>query len=272
MTRHYEVELLDAVDGRLGPAARREVDAHLAECNTCRSSFEQLRWVRQVLAANQPAEELPPELAARLGAALDAEDHAEADIPGMQVPRPAAPRFVGWAPAALAVAAAVVIAIGVFTPRGPVAPTVVTIVARDFDAYRTGALPLALTTTNGTQLQTFLDANQIGFGVRVLDLGMMGYTLTGGRVIALNGRPAALIAYRANAGSPLVCVMYLGDAASLTRGASLREHNGFTFYVHRVGGSTLVAWQEGALTCVLVSDAEPEAVIRLAFEKAMRAA
>ena len=56
MTRHYEAELLEAVYGRLGPVARREGDAHLTECSTCHASFEQLRWVRQVLAAKQPAE------------------------------------------------------------------------------------------------------------------------------------------------------------------------------------------------------------------------
>ena len=273
MTRHYEDEVLAAVDGRLDAAGRRELDIHLAECRTCRASFEELRWVRQTLAVGQPAEEdPPPTLAARITAALDAEDRAGGVLAAAQMPRPAAARSVRWAPAALSIAAAAVVVIGLFVRSSRVAPTVVTTVARDFDSYRNGALPLSVATTNGPQLQTFLDTQHIGFAVRVLDLSMMGYRLSGGSVIVLDGHPAALIAYRADAASPVVCVMYLGEAAALTRGATLREHNGFTFYVHRMGGRTLVAWQEGTVTCVLVSDAEPEAVIRLAFEKAMRAA
>ena len=65
--------------------------------------------------------------------------------------------------------------------------------------------------------------------------------------------------------------MYLGDAAAAASG-EVREHAGITFHVHRMAGRTVVAWQEGRVTCALVSDGEPNEVLQLAIAKAMKAA
>src|SRR2546427_8170509 len=82
------------------------------------------------------------------------------------------------------------------------------------------------------------------------------------------GRPSALFAYRGPEGRDLVCQMYEGRLEELPRSDDVREHNGITFQVYRAGRLTVVFWQEGAVVCVLASDAEAETVIQLAYAKA----
>jgi hypothetical protein len=53
--------------------------------------------------------------------------------------------------------------------------------------------------------------------------------------------------------------------------AETREHDGIPFDIFQVEGPTLVFWPEGDVLCVLVSDGEADALIQLAFAKAMRA-
>jgi hypothetical protein len=43
-----------------------------------------------------------------------------------------------------------------------------------------------------------------------------------------------------------------------------------SFQIYRVGELTLVFWQEGTMVCVLASDAKSEAVIQLAYAKAVK--
>jgi len=64
--------------------------------------------------------------------------------------------------------------------------------------------------------------------------------------------------------------MYEGQLADLPRSDDEREHNGITFRVYRAGTVTLVFWQEGPVVCVLASDADAEAVIQLAYAKAVK--
>jgi hypothetical protein len=64
--------------------------------------------------------------------------------------------------------------------------------------------------------------------------------------------------------------MYEGWLGDLPRTDDVREHNGIIFQVYRTSGLTLVFWQEGAVVCVLASDAESEAVIQLAYAKAVK--
>jgi anti-sigma factor RsiW len=143
-------------------------------------------------------------------------------------------------------------------------------VARDFSAYSSGELVLAVQARDPATIERYFAGNGIPFTTRVFDLGMMGYELSGGRVNRLHGRASALFAYRESDGRLLVCQMYEGSVAERPPAAETRVNNGITFFVHRVGWTTLVFWQEGDVVCVLASDAAPEDVIQLAFAKAVK--
>jgi DNA-binding transcriptional ArsR family regulator len=59
--------------------------------------------------------------------------------------------------------------------------------------------------------------------------------------------------------------------AELPPPPSERVDDGIAFHVHAREGLTLVFWPEADVLCVLVSDGEPEALLQLAFAKAMKA-
>lgn len=267
MTTHYESELQDAVDGRLDATGRREVEAHVAVCASCRTTYERLRWVKEALAVAGESEDVPPKLGARIRSALDQEDRI-ADAPVGVAPRP---RWRARWVAALAAGVLVIAGVTLLTRSRPNRQDVIVAVAEDFDRFRSGASVPDLATDDGERLRSFFAAAALGFDVRVLDLSMMGYRIVGGGLETVGNRHVALLVYRADPDRVVLCAMYLGDAAA-GAGGEVREHAGITFHVHRLAGRTVVVWQEGRVTCALVSDGEPDDVFQLAIAKAMKAA
>jgi anti-sigma factor RsiW len=258
---HLGTTLQDFLDGRLDAAHQAEVRAHLQGCPQCRGQLEVLRWVRDVALKQLPGEEVPPALAERVAAALDAADERA---------RPAASPTFGWRWRRWAGAGALVAAVLVLLLAWPPRADLVDAVANDFTAYSSGGLALDLRSSDGETVESLFVAGGMDFRTRVFDLGMMGYQLVGGRVHRLGSRPSALFAYRDPAGQNIVCQMYHGRLADLPRPDDVREHGGITFQVYRTGAVTLVFWQEGSVVCVLASDVEYEAVIQLAYAKAVK--
>ena len=134
--------LQDFIDGRLDETRQVEVRAHLDGCSQCRAELEALRWVRDVALKQLPGEEVPPALADRVAAALDAADGR---------PRPAVRSTIRrrgwkWATAGALLAGAAVALLIVSRPRADV----VDAVARDFAQYSSGNLALDLRTSDGT--------------------------------------------------------------------------------------------------------------------------
>jgi anti-sigma factor RsiW len=259
--KHLGSALQDFLDGRLDPARQVEVQAHLEACPQCRGELEALRWVRDIALKKLPGEELPPALAERVATTLDAVD---------QHARPAASPILGrrwrrWAAAGALVTAALILLLS-----WPPSPDLADAVANDFTAYSSGALDLDLRSSDGEAVESLFAAGGIEFRTRVFDLGMMQYQLAGGRIHHLRNRPSVLFAYRGPEGRNLICQMYEGQLTELPRPDEVREHDGITFKVYRAGRLTLVFWQEGAVVCVLASDAESEAVIQLAYAKAVK--
>jgi anti-sigma factor RsiW len=259
---HLGATLQDFLDGRLDAAGQAEVRAHLDDCRQCRGRLEALRWVRDVALKRLPDQEVPGTLAGRIAAALDAED--ERTRPAARSTR--ARRWRTWAGAGAVLAAAALAIVLLFLPR----PDLTDTAAHDFEEYSSGRLDLDLRSSDPAAVETMFAAGGIDFRTRVFDLGMMEYRLIGGRIHRLRGRPSALFAYRGPGGRDLVCQMYQGWLDDLPPPEERREHNGISFRVYRAGALTLVFWQEGEVVCVLVSDASPEAVIQLAFAKAVK--
>jgi hypothetical protein len=127
-----------------------------------------------------------------------------------------------------------------------------------------------LKTEDVKEMEKFFSEEGIPFKTRVFDLGMMNYRLLGGRTHKLITRKSAFFVYRGKGDDILICQMYPGRVTELPAGAVQRENKGIRFYVYRVKGLTLTFWQEGAVTCVLTSDIDPEELLQLAFAKAVK--
>lgn len=252
---HPGEELQDLLDGRLAEPRRAAVAAHVAACPHCRRELDALRLVKTSLAERFPAEAPPPDLAERVRAALDRSD------------RSAAPRRVSrraWIGAALAASIALLV-----WRRGHKSSPLPSLVALDYAALAAGDLALDIRSEDPREVEAHFARGGIDFPTHVYDLGMMQYTLAGGRVHDLDGRRSALFAYRGPDGTPLVCQMYEGRVSELPPDGDRRVHRGITFNVYRSGDVTVVFWQEGTVVCVLASRGPAETVVQLAFVKAM---
>ncbi|HXV64685.1 MAG TPA: zf-HC2 domain-containing protein [Vicinamibacteria bacterium] len=252
---HPKDALQDALDGRLVPHERAELDEHLASCSDCRRELEALRWTKAQAASGSV--ELPPDLETSLRAAFDEEDRASAR-------RSPLPRAVSWIAAAAALVAAIWFAARLLTPSIP------ELVAAEVEAYASNDMDFEIRSRNVSELESFFVQREMPFKVTVYDLGMMDYGLEAGAVRSLGGRTGSLVAYRSADGRVLLCRMYLGHVSELPAPSEQRTNEGITFYLYRDQGTTLVFWQEGAMVCVLAGDADTETIVQLAFAKAVR--
>jgi anti-sigma factor RsiW len=265
---HVDDRIDDWIDGRLDTAERRELEEHLASCERCRALRDGLLAVREAVrrsAVAPPATDLAPALSGWLDAEDAAAGSAGPRTAGAPARRSAAVRLA----AAAALAAAALAAALWFTgERGPSEDPVVAAFA-DFTALAAGALPGALVTRDGAEVEARWRSAELPFPVRLIDLSMMGIEVAGGDVSLLGGRRAARAVYRAPHGW-IVCWMF--EAAGAPRWAPSDErarHGGFEFEIHRRPGATLVLWREGAVVCLLVGGGDPQSILALARAKAM---
>ena len=250
---HLGEELQDLLDGRLDASRRADAERHLEVCEACRREWQRLAAVRTAVRTALAPVELPAGLAEKTAEQLDRSDRIRRPLP------------MKSAAAIAAGLAAMVFFLWIGRSRD-----VATVANRDYEAVRQERVPLGLRTEDPQVLERFFVDHGIRFRTRVFDLGMMGYRLVGGRVHSVRGRPSALFVYRGGENKILVCQMFEGGTRDLPRGAEVREHGGIPFSVYRRDGRTIVFWPEGQVLCVLVSDADAEEVIALAFAKAVR--
>ena len=257
----HELDALsEALDGRLTGAPLEATLARVRSCPECRAAYEAMAWTRKQV-ARLTAVDFPAELEAHIRGGLDRESARPA-----QVVR--ARRAVG-----VALAAVLVLSLAAVVARQwSRAPGLVAAVAADYRERASGQLVLALETSDPARLESRLAAAPLGFPPRVYDLRMMGYELRGGVARIVSGRARAVIVYREVAtGRELFCEMVVGRLSDLPAPDSVREHDEIQFQVHAVGDVTLVIWPEGDVLCVLAGAGDPEALVQLAFAKAMKA-
>ncbi|MGD9904330.1 MAG: anti-sigma factor [Vicinamibacterales bacterium] len=259
---HPTERLVDLVDGRLAAAEAAAIEQHLAGCAECRREVAWLKAWHTAAGVARDGAAAPADLRARIAAALDEVDRAQALA---KAPAAASGRR-GWLWAGLAAAAMLLLYLA--GPWRPTAVDAVEVARRDFAAVQSGAVALAEQTNDPTALERYFAAAP-GPRVRVIDLAMMGWTLEGGASRPFAGQPSALYAYRAADGRHLVCQMYEGQLAALPPADAVQRQNGFEFRVYTRDGVTLVFWQEGELVCVLASDLPAAEVVALATAKAM---
>lgn len=259
----HDLDLLsEALDGRLSEQGEADVVARMRVCSACRSAYETMSWAR-TQARRAPVQAIPEGLEAGLRAQL-----RDATSGTTGAPRRWRRALIGFA-----AAAALVLGLASLLTRTPVSPpSLPEAVASDYRLVTSGRLDLALETDDAGRLEAWFAEARLGFPVRVFDLKMMGYTLRGGAIRALASGQGALSVYREVAtGRDVLCEMLRVSPSALPPPAERREHDGISFKVYRMDGVTLVFWPEGEVLCVLAGSGDPEALVQLAFAKAMKA-
>lgn len=250
--------LHELVDGRLGVDRREEVERHLRECERCRQDLAALSAVKRAV-GRLPQADVPEGFEARLSAALDA-----ASGPSRPSDVATGAAWRRWL-APVAVAAALALAVVLWWWPNPSLSQSAAAAVSD---YRAGRLVTTTQEHDAVRLNAYF-ADRVSFPVRVFDLGMMGYTIEGGRVHEVGGHSSALWVYRGSAGS-IICQMYRGLTAELPAPVESRVANGITFLIYHEDGGTQVFWQEGDVVCVLASALPSDEVVNLAIAKAMK--
>ena len=260
--RHSLEVLQDLLDGGLDAHVVPELRAHLAACPICAAEYDRLASGKAAAERMRGAPELPPGLAASLSDALDNED-ASGSVGGRKPHIYSRRAF--WMSGA---AAAVVLLAALWRGVGRGRPDPVQSAADTYRSVVREGLPLSFATNRPADLEAHF-AQVSAPRVRVLDLGMMGFTLEGGRAHSVGNAPSALYTYRNAAGGRLVCQMYEGAVEALPAADEVRRNESFQFHVFRRGAVTLVFWQEGPIVCALASERPSEEVVQLAMAKAM---
>jgi hypothetical protein len=264
--KHPRSELQDLIDGRLGAGVSAAVERHVATCETCSAELDLLREARSSVAALETDDDVQALLESRIRSALDDEDRGASAVlePLPLAPPPRSPVRT-WL--ALAAGIAAVVAGSLWLARSD--PAMPDRIARDFEGYQEGRLALDFFSSDAAAIETFLAER--GLAYRVIDLGMMSWTLAGGRDHELGGTRATFVPYTDPGGRVLLCQMYVGLLDDLPVADEVRENEGITFRIYRRGGITVAFWLEGDVVCVLASDIDSEELIELAFAKAMKA-
>lgn len=263
-SRHFKEELQELLDGRLDPAVRETVERHLESCAECRRELEALRWTKRFAAKQFAGAEEPAELRGNIMRAVRSsagEDKSKIVRPNFFTP--GVRSVLPWAALAAAVA---ILAASYFFWR----PKLPELIARNYRAYEGQTLVLEKKTSDVKEMENYFAEHGVTFKTRVFDLDMMSYSLVGGRVQRVRGRPGALFVYRGQGEQPLLCQMFSGKVEDLPSGAVRREHKGIIFYRYQVKDLTVVFWPEGRVMCALVSDIAPKKVLDLAFAKAVK--
>jgi anti-sigma factor RsiW len=229
-------DLLHAyVDGELDLAHTLEVERHLETCPACSRACTGLRELGTALRAALPRFEPPAGLHHRVRAAVRRQEQ-----------RPAARR---WRLAGLA-AALVLLAVGVASlgvlARG--APAHDRLVQEVIDSHvRSQLLASHLMDVESSDRHTVKPwfQGRLDFAPLVRDLGDDGFTLVGGRLDYVNGRPVAAVVYRRRRH---VINLLTWPAAAGEKDAAVRSETR--------QGYQVVSWRRHGLNGWAVSDLE----------------
>jgi anti-sigma factor RsiW len=235
-------------DGELEAGRAAALVEHVAQCTHCQLVSAQLEQSRTLLRA-APRYPMPRELRSSIEKALEAQ--APASEP--RAPRRVANRtaLLGWA---AALAASVVLAIMLLTPRAPDVEG--QLVASHVRSLQLQSHLIDVESSDHHTVRPWF-AGKVDFAPLVKELRGDGFPLKGGRIDVVGGRPVSVLVYQA--GRHIVSVYMWPERAGM--GDMLRTQ--------RADGFNLRQWREGGLVVACISDLSADELER--FENRWRA-
>jgi anti-sigma factor RsiW len=241
------------LDGELDPSRTREVEAHVGGCPRCAAELRQFREMRAAMRDERMTFAAPAALRSRIEAALAPAPVVCAATPSRR-----------WLLQGFAIGSALSAAAAV----GIVA--VVTQTAQDdrllgdvVSAHLRSLQPSHLTDVVAADRQALRPwfSGKVAVAPPVIDLAAKGFTLVGGRLDFLDGKPAAALVYRSGAH-----VINLFVAAASTTGHVAAK-------AETAQGFSLQRWSDQGMRFIAISDlgADELKEFHLQFETALRA-
>jgi anti-sigma factor RsiW len=233
-----EILLHALADGELDAGNARAIEAHVATCANCAQRLREIRGIREALAGRALQFEAPASLRAKI----------EASLPALA----STPRAVRTSRRSLLQG----FALGTALSSAIAASVVVMMLRGDDDQRIIGeAVSAHLRSLQADHLTDVLSTDQhtvkpwfngrIEFAPPVIDLTAQGFTLIGGRLDYIDGKPAASLVYQRRKHVINLFVTQIGGAEHSPGGETVQGFN-----VRR--------WSAGGLTFIAVSDINAE--------------
>jgi anti-sigma factor RsiW len=235
-------------DGELDAGRAAALVEHAAQCSHCRDVSEQLARSRALL-RGVPRYPVPKGLRDSVEKAVRAQSRQETH--GKELPAPS--RRTAWLGWATALAASVVLAVMVITPRSPDLES--QLVASHVRSLQLESHLIDVPSSDHHTVRPWF-SGKVDFAPLVKELGTDGYELKGGRVDIVGGRPVAVLVYQA--GRHLVAVYMWPER---TGAGELRSQ--------QVDGFNVRRWTESGLVVSCISDLAADELQR--FEQRWRA-
>jgi len=237
------------IDGELDAGHAREVEAHLAGCARCTDATRDYREMRKAIAQGGLRYAAPPELRRRI----------EASLPQAEAPtRRAVLKGFAMGSAVSAIAASGLFAVLL---RGDDEQRLQTaFVSAHLRSLQAGHLTDVVSTDQHTVKPWF--NGRLDVSPPVIDLGPQGFTLVGGRLDYIDGRPVGAVIYRRR--QHVINLFVAQGASSEPRAASMETLQGFN----------IRRWSDRGLDYWAISDLAKEELATFGekFEAATRAA
>lgn len=252
---------LDAyLDGEVAANERWAVAAHLADCPACRTYAAEQSRLRSLVREQALAIQPPPALENRLRAAL-----AGAPDPVASEP----PKKLTWLPPRALWAAAILgpILVGMLLSRAafPITATEPDLQSQMIVAHALFAQDTSKLDVEGTASTVeawFRD--EAGLSVTVPEIS--GYLFSGGRLLIVEGQPAAQLVYRS-----IPDGLYLSLLRFADRGMNLGDmEKSDGFMVGQQGPTSIITWLSGDDRTVLIGESPSPALRQVADDLSAR--
>jgi anti-sigma factor RsiW len=225
-----EVLLNALIDGELDAGHAREVEQHIAGCARCSAAMAAYRKMSEAVAAADLRFKAPPLLRKRIEAALPKVQAAPS--------RRAVLRGFAMGSAVSAIAATGLVAIVVRNDAEQRLDS--ELVSAHLRSLQVGHLTDVISTDQHTVKPWF--AGKLDVSPPVIDLAAQGFTLVGGRLDYIDGRPFAAVVYRRRA--HVINVFVAQNPNAEHRAAGIESVQGFN----------IRRWSNRGLNCWAVSD------------------
>src|SRR5262245_11416222 len=237
-------------DGELDAGRAATLVEHVAQCPHCRDVSEQLARSRALL-RGVPRYPVPRGLRDSVDKAVRAQTRGETQSKEPATYKPTRPlAWMGWV---TALAASVVLAVMVVTPRAPDLES--QLVASHVRSLQLESHLIDVPSSDHHTVRPWF-SGKVDFAPIVKELGTDGYELKGGRVDVVGGRPVAVLVYQAGR-HPVAVYMW----PERTGGGEIRSH--------QVDGFNVRRWTESGLVVACISDLAADELQR--FEQRWRA-
>ena len=241
-------------DGELDAGRAAALVEHIAQCSHCRDVSDQLARSRALL-RGVPRYPVPKALRESVEQAVRAQTRGETQRkdPGKETSTYTPTRRIAWLGWVAALAASVLLAIMVVTPRSPDLES--ELVASHVRSLQLESHLIDVPSSDHHTVRPWF-SGKVDFAPLVKELGTDGYELKGGRVDVVGGRPVAVLVYQA--GRHLVAVYMWPERAGA---GAIRSQ--------QVDGFNVRRWTESGLVVSCISDLAADELQR--FEQRWRA-